>query len=558
MASIRILAFGGLLPELNSHLKPASAAQIAHNCILSDGTLRPQAKWVQLGQYDSGFLASVRGIAYDENSDTAVMYASFDPVTLPGPPFASETTVGASPNSVVSRYKSGVGLSASTAAVYGGGVSATVSYQRSYDSDKPVNRIYAVTRVRRSTSGYDEEGALILAPNQDPAAVLYEGDLVTVSVNASALDDGANYIRIYRTITGLDTGHSVGNELDTEWFLVAEFPLLAGNLVNYVDGASATALPLDLNYSRTFHPHACVARYFGLTESGWFVVASLSGEINVSERYKHHAYPVENYFKLPAQINDMAIHMDSVYFGTNSYPYMLALSVGEKPLQGEAVPYKEFIPCLPNTLAETASGAMYASGEGLVALGREGIRVVTKDIANPGDVLFTKELDTGDAEARIDTTSFGTYYTGKYIAFCNGPPIDDGFYLTTTPYPVDYTEAIVSSSDFRSARQSEDVLDQMTSSSTFVAGQLRPVLQSYIMQPEYLISDSTFVSGTLTVTLQSYTGWFTGDGTGSGFNENVKITGSLIGGDLVDLLITNTMLPDNMKVSGALIAGTLT
>lgn len=557
MASIRILAFGGLLPELNSHLKPQSAAQTAHNCLLTDGSLRPQAKWVQLGQYDSGFVAGIRGIAYDSNSDTAVMYASFDPVTLTGQPFASEVTVGASPNSIVNKYKTGAGLAASTHAVYGGGVSATVNYTRSFDSNKPVNRLYALTRVRRF-NGYAEEGALIPVPNQDPTAVLYEGDLVTVEVNASALDDGANFIRIYRSITGLDTGLSVANEFDTDWYLVTEFPLLAGNLVSYVDGASATALPLDVNYSNTFHPHACVARYFGLTESGWFVVASVSGEINVSERFKHHAYPVENYFKVPAQINDIAIHMDSVYIGTNNFPYMLALSSGEKALQGDAVPYKEYLPCLPNTLTETYSGAMYASNDGVVAIGREGVQVVTKDIANPGDLLFSKEVVNGTASASIDKTSFGTYFAGKYIAFCEGPPVDDGFYLTTTIYPTEYSEGIDTAMAFYAGGSTNTILDLTITSAEFVSGVLRPLLQTYTIQPEAIESAMAWESGTLVTALKTYVNWENaGDGTGVGFNENLKTTGALIAGNLDDLLITNTMLPENLKTTGALIAGTL-
>lgn len=550
MASIRILAFGGLLPELNSHLKPNASAQVAHNCVLSDGSLRPQAKWVQLQEYDSGFLANIRGIAYDKNSDMAVMYASFDPVTLQGQPFASNVTVGASPNSIVNRYKTGVGLSASTVAVHTAGVTAAVTYTRSFDSNKPVNRLYACSRVRR-INGYTEEGPLVLIPNQDPAAVLYEGDLVRVAITMAALDDGANFVRIYRSITGLDLGTNITNELDTEWHLVNEYPLVAGNENVYVDGASATVLPLDVNYSRTFHMHTCVARYFGLTESGWFVAASVSGEINVSERYKHHAYPVENYFKVSEQINDMTIHMDSVYIGTNGFPYMLALSAGEKPLQGEAVPYNEWLPCLANTMTATYSGSMYASKQGVVALGREGVQVVTTGIANPGDILFKKKLANGEASASIDTTSFGTYFTGRYYAFCNGPPVDDGFYFTTTLYPTEVKERIQTGAFYHAGSSTQTFLDFMASSANFESGSLRPILQTYTMQMEAYSTAAAWDSGAMPTILLTYSNWLLAP-------DNLITTGLLVGGDLLDLLVTYSNWPaENIKTTGALISGTL-
>lgn len=548
MSSIRILRFAGIRPELSARLKPATNAQVAHNCLLTDGSLRPQAKWVRILEYDSQFESSIRGVAFDWGNDTPTMYASFDPVTLEGEPFGRNITVGASPDSIINRYATGAGLEPRTVAVYSDGVAGTVAYQRSYDSIKPVNRIYALTRVRR-TDGRTEESSLIPIPGQSPTDVVYEGDLVQVEVNASALDDDATHIRIYRTISGLDTGDNVTNPLDTNWHLVDELPLLAGNVMTYVDGASATALPLDACYSQNFHPPQLVARYFGLSESGWFVAGSVSGDIQISERYMHHAWPVDNWLRLQGEeITDLAVHKDNVYVGTLRNPYIVALSAGENGLQAAATPFPESIPCLPNTLTSAAAGAIYASGQGLVALSREGQQVLTREVANAGDVLYSKQLADGRlSEARISNTSFGTYHQGQYIGFCEGPPIDDGLFLTTTLYPMEVIESLQASGGWVGGGGFGIIHEYLTASAGWVGGEVRPILQGFSMEPEYLTASADWIGGTLTGVLLSAVAT----------PEHITGSGMLIGGEMQTLLLSTYTSPEPMTGSGSLIEGHL-
>lgn len=557
MASIRITQFAGILPEVNSRLKPVSNAQIAHNCLLTDGSLRPQAEWVQQQQYDSSFAPEVRGIAFDRQSDTAVMYRSFDPVTLTGEPFATDTTVGASPDSLIQRYKTGSGFEPHTVAVYDDGVAGTVMYTRSYDSNKPVNRIYAVTRVRR-IGNRTEEGALIPIPGQNPTDILYEGDEVRVELNASALDDQANFMRLYRTISGLDTGEAITNELDTEWHLVDEMPLYGGNVMVYIDGAAATALPLDVCFSDRFHPPQLVARYFGLAESGWFVSASLGGDIAVSERYMHHAYPVENYLQLQGeQITDMVVSVDNVFFGTLQQPYVMALAAGDKAMQAGVTRFPEVAPCLPNSMAAAPGGAIYATGQGLVALGRDGMQVITRDVVNAGDTLYTNKLKDGQiSTAKVSNTSFGTYFAGKYIGFCEGPPIDDGFYLTTTLYPVEFRDDMKSSAVFKDSNTLNNVLDLLGSSAAFLSGDLRKQLIPYTMPPDedgaplpgmHVQSSAAFNGGTLVSILVISVMQ----------PDSLDITSQLLTAVMPTILIETSMVPDSLDITSQLISGTL-
>lgn len=427
MASIRITQFAGIVPEVNARLKPATNAQIAHNCLLTDGSLRPQAEWVRVSKNSS---SDILGISYDAVMGMPHMYRVFDPVTLTGEPFADRVTVGVYPyEGGVEYYTTGEGFDWSERKV---GISAapmyaTVTYQRGYDSVKPVNRMYAITRVRKY-GNRAEEGALIPLPGQSPTDIVYEGDLVNIEIDTGVVDDGTTHLRIYRSISGLDTGQNITNELDTNWHLVDELPYMQFSVLNYTDGDAATILPLDVCYSMEFHGPTLYPSFFGLSDSGWFVSASQDGMLNISERYMHHAYPVSNYLRIPEKITDMVVHMDNVYIGTEGRPYIIALSAGEKGLQAAATPYGEVLACLPGSMTRTASGAMYASPQGLVALGREGQQVISRNVVNAGDVMYRKTIEPDDyysgeplhIKASIGNTAHGRYFAGSYYGFCEG------------------------------------------------------------------------------------------------------------------------------------------
>lgn len=426
MASIRIIQFGGLLPEVNTRLRPITHAQIAHNCLLLDGALRPYPKWRALEEYTPVSGGDALSVMYNESIDRAVFSSMEDAVLVDGAPFASTTyvgTVGANGVYYVSESSS----SNRKVDIFPDGLTGSVSYTRSYDSIKPVNRIYAVSRVR-TIGNRAEEGPLILLGGQSPTDILYEGDLVSITLTNSTFDDGITHVRIYRSVTGLDTGQAITNELDTNWHLVGEIPIgiVSGGEV-YVDGDSATALPFDMYYANTFHGPRLQAKFFGLTESGWFIAGAEDGTIAISERYMHHAWPVDNYLKVP-KIVDMAVFMDNVYVGTNSRPYIIAVSSGDKPMQASAVPYAESVPCLPGTMTPSASGAMYASASGIVSLSRDGMRMITKDTVNGDEILYTrKTVDENDeevvvtAKVGISLTVFGHYWKGQYFGFVTNP-----------------------------------------------------------------------------------------------------------------------------------------
>jgi hypothetical protein len=260
-----------------------------------------------------------------------------------------------------------------------------------------------------------------------PDAVVYEGDTATINISVSALTDGANYVRLYRSISGLDTGQEIANTLDTDWFLVDEVAIPVGGTIVYMDGGSVTTDPMDKYYAGQFHAPTLLAKFFALTQSGWFAAASPDGEIAVSERYLHHAWPVENTYKIPETINDMVATQDNLYIGTNRHPYMVTLKFGDKALMGRPFPFLEPYRCLPGSMTAAPSGAIYASNNGLIAIGPEGQKVLTASIANAGDILFSRTFDGVTTICSIDSTNFGTYHNGWYYGFCGGQPSDTFF-----------------------------------------------------------------------------------------------------------------------------------
>lgn len=439
MPSIRITSFGGINTEIAPRLAQNEVAQVAHNCLLWDGTLRPLAKWIKQQGVDFATVASM-AISQDDTVRTAPYKES---IFLSGEKYILDTKLGLEQNLSsfvdsniiytnprVAGFKY-VGLHTPPV-----NTSSGISYDRGYHSDKPVNRMYAVSGVRKVGNAI-EESTLALIPNQSPQSVIYEGDNATIAVNVTALVPYEyTGLRLYRSISGMDTGIDTTNELDTEWYLVAELNGTPdGILYNYVyiDGGSATTAPLDAYLAKDFYPpRRYLYKYLQQTESGWFVAASADGKIVVSERYLYHAWPIENFYNIAdVEITGMKCQFDTVYIGTNDVPCIMAIASGEKlGVQVGITPFPESYPCLAGSMVKSASGAIYASPSGIVSLAREGMQRVTAGVASGVNPLYKIEhrWDTvalgvtthhvAYYPMRFEHTTHGAYLRGEYFGFC--------------------------------------------------------------------------------------------------------------------------------------------
>lgn len=433
MPSIRITSFAGINTEIAPRLAPSNVAQIAHNCLLWDGTLRPLAKWTKM---QGVAFADVASIALGLNN-TILASPLSETVFMQGEKYLPDTRVGLlsyfyslyDSNIVYtnrSTFAGGIGVGIHAPPI---NISSGISYQRAYHSDKPVNRMYAVSGIRETVNGI-EESTLSLMPNQSPQSILYEGDNATITLNITALVPYEyTGFRLYRSISGMDTGIDTTNELDTEWYLIDE---LRGGTTDgilysytYVDGGSATTDSLDAYLAGSFYPpRKYLYKYLQNTEGGWLVAVTEEGQISVSERYLYHAWPIENFYTIPGRkITDCVAQLNTVFIGTEHEPYIMAVAPGEKlGLQVSIDPFPEAYACLPGTMDKTPSGAVYASPSGLVSLSREGMRLATAGVTRGVRALHKIERQTVEYTRhypmRFQHTVYGAYWHGTYFGFC--------------------------------------------------------------------------------------------------------------------------------------------
>lgn len=412
MASIRINKFTGLVPGVGARLLGKAGAEIAHNCLLWDGSIRALRSWINVPISGEG-----NYIYIDKNNQIRKTEFS-EPIEVKTP---ANYVIALSGDKKPIRMFGGVSY---YAGVYTPDIdSASVDYTRGYFSNKPVNRLYALSAILQTPIGV-EEGPITLIPNQTPQGIIYEGDIVDLQITIDpGLNDQTGY-RLYRSISGLDTGKDVTNNLDTEWYLINEFTNLSDVSIRYIDGGSATTDPLDLYLADRFYPPAYINyEYLGMAEAGWVCLATIEGILAFSEKFLSHAYPTENYYTIGEKITDMVVNDNNVYLGTESIPYIASLSDGEAlGLQVGVTPYKGNYRCLPNTMCKTPAGAMYTTINGLVELSREGQRLLSASIGEGFNSFYsTTYPDQAKVSIRYKDVQAGAYHLGVYYGFCRFP-----------------------------------------------------------------------------------------------------------------------------------------
>jgi len=437
MPGIHIKQFAGLATEVAARNMPQTSAQIAHNCLLRDGTLRPVALWKKFKKLSSG---TSQSRIYDDPTTGAIInaYDYGEGVFLTGEPFAGKMVVGIDniAHSVPEYHSNlfqtlGIGDSPAISSYPAGiptpnfitNIGAAVTYTAQLHSAKPINRVMGITYCRL-IGGMMQEGPIGVVPNQSPFGVMFEGDILNIALtlNHSYLGQhGITHIRLYRTISGLDSGEKVGNELDTDWHLVDTIDVRdeAEPIVYYNDGGAVTTDPMDLYLTGGFYMPKYKMQHFGMTEGGWFYGITMKGIISVSERFLHYAWPVENYLDIKQQVTAAVANFDNIFIGTQEHPFIVSLAPGEYPQGLQIAPqrFPERLPCLRDTMVAAPGGALYTSACGVVALSRSGQRVITAGLTNSDDILYKADEEGGYEEVRFARTTKAVYHEGVYYGF---------------------------------------------------------------------------------------------------------------------------------------------
>lgn len=434
MSNIRIKRFGGMNHSVATRNADPDTAQVAHNCLLWDGALRPLAQW----QSKQGGLTGRYTLKFDgENLHTINLQKA---ISLNDPTYPTGMVVGLYPSQVNGSNICYQNNSVNIDAIYEVGVAMPVflsqtelTWTAEYQSKKPVNRLYAGTMVRNN-GGKLEESALALLPNQSAVGQYFEGDSCWVLSRVQAATIRENcYYRLYRSMSGMSDGQGLDNKLDTDWYLCAEIEAYVaynagiGREYSFIDSGSVTTKPLDRYVASRFYPPApWTFNFLVNTEMGCLVAATEAGDIGVSERHMTHAWPTENYVHIPSNITGMAAHYDTVYIGTTGRPYVMACGMNDAGVSLGVTPAPESYPCLLNTMTESPSGAIYASPQGLIALSQEGMRNLTPSMTNsPRSLYHAEYLDSTNnnnltcTDVDFTDTIYGTFYHGVYFGFCD-------------------------------------------------------------------------------------------------------------------------------------------
>lgn len=419
MASIRILKFAGLLPEVAPKLLREDHAQIAHNALLWNGYLRPMPAWNPLG----GGGTPIASIFPRPDKDYKF---DLDPVLTNAvvnlqEPFVRGVTFGINGGQL--NYRNGIntGNIYSLLPVAFGSLISQVSTRMNL-SVYPIPRTYAVTVM----SGNMESAPLVF-PQLGGAGDLFEGDIVTLNwyVNA-APNSNTTGLRLYRTIPGFDTSEQLGNPIETGFHLVHEFTSFpVGGNFSYTDSADSSKIPGDLMLTEQFNvPLSSTLSYLGQTETGWLVCGGVTSErwksrFQVSERFLWHAWPLQNYVEIPEQFTDAVTFYDEVFIGTTARPYHMRITFSDNveidALDITVRPFPDYYSCVPGTMVTTNSGAMYASTDGLVSLSVNESAISTRQLTNPGDILRNPVTPI-----TISSATQAAWWNGFYAGFCNG------------------------------------------------------------------------------------------------------------------------------------------
>jgi hypothetical protein len=393
MAAIKITGFGGMIPSRNPAMLPDNAAQVAKNCILWHGDVRPLKEPLSVITPNSigAAIKSIYRIGMSLPEHQYWMAWTGD-INVARGMIAGDTSER--------TYFTGNGIPKVTnlqMATQGGSTYPVNSYQLGVPAPivapacvpssivAPVeSRAYIYTYV----TGWGEEGA------PSPAQIVNVLESGSVALSALVTAPGGNYNivskRIYRS-----QQTSGGSAI---YQFVAE---IADATTTYNDTAKATALGEALS---TLYYAIPPATMVGLIAMPNGIMAGFTGnDVCFCEPFLPYAWPVKYRLSTDYPIVGLGVFGSSLLVCTKGSPYVIT---GTHPdsMSMERIELDQA--CVAKrSIVSIGGGVMYASPDGLVYVGSGGSRVITQG-------LFTRE----EWQAINPSAISGYYYDGKYIA----------------------------------------------------------------------------------------------------------------------------------------------
>ena len=399
-------SFEGVLPSVDVYLLPPNAAQQSVNVRYFGGAIR--AFNDKSSVYTSGKSAPLLTL-YRFNvataSDTNYWFTFGNRVSVQKGPVPDDTTER--------TYYTGDGVpkvTDSTLALAGGGSSYPNNY---YNLGVPAPTNVPTITEGGGGAGVEEERAYVYtyvtgwgeesAPSP-PSLVttVWTGDTNTVGNMGTSAPAGAYnilYKRIYRTVT-------VNGQ--TDYFYVGQVGIATATFADTASIEVGEPLPTATWDVPPTDMHSLV-----LMPNGIMVGAS-KNTICPSESYTPYAYPDAYRMTTEYDVVGMCAFGQSVAVGTVGNPYLLT---GSDPatlsLDKLAAP---FACSSARSMVSVGDGVIYASPDGLVYIGVDGVRLLTKD-------LFLRK----DWFALVPSSMHAVFHQGKYFGFYDTGSVQGGF-----------------------------------------------------------------------------------------------------------------------------------
>ncbi|WP_426106356.1 hypothetical protein [Massilia sp. TSP1-1-2] len=394
---ISISNFGGMMPRRNPALLPDTLAQVARNCKLWHGDLRPLKATLQVVT-PAAIGATIKtihriGMALPEHQYWMAWSTDVDVVRGMIAADTSERTyfTGNGLPKVTNLQMATQGGASYPVNSYTLGVPAPVQAPTCVPSSivAPVEtRVYIYTYV----TAWGEEGSA------SPPTKISVSEAGTVQLGLLVTAPGGNHNivakRIYRSVQTA-TGTAI-------YQLVAEIP---DANVTYNDIKTAIQLGEEVTTLSYAMPPAALK---GLTALPNGIMAGFDGyDLYFCEPFLPYAWPEKYRLTTDYPIIGLGVFGSSLLVCTQGSPYLVT-GVHPDSMSMERIELDQS--CVSKrSIVSIGGGVMYASPDGLMYVGAGGSRNVT-------DALYTREEWQALNPATID----GYFHDGKYIALYAG------------------------------------------------------------------------------------------------------------------------------------------
>jgi hypothetical protein len=387
---ITINGFGGMAPKVAPSALPNNASQLSRNARLTSGSLRPintprleASALVDAAR--SVFLLGPAGLSVALSWDADVDVAN-------SPVSDSEHRIYYTGDGVPKKTSlalANTGIGPFPANWYHLGVpapTATISVAAGAGSVPPGTYAYLFTYVTKF-------GDVLLEESQPSAPALITlaaaGGVSITGIDSPADTSHRNYVhkRIYR---------SAGNVFQ----LVAQLPMSA---MDFVDTLSAEEILGDVLATADWAPPPSDLQGI-VSLPSQVLVGFRDNEIWFSEPGYPHAWPAKYMQTVDSPIIAIKGFGNNVAVATQSFPY-IGGGVHPDSFTFQKMPFLE--PCLSKrSMASDERGALYASANGLVALGSDGSGLVSREsITRESFVQYAPDTFTS------------IVYEGRYYGF---------------------------------------------------------------------------------------------------------------------------------------------